>query len=264
MEAATFKQSRPNGLRRFLGTRRGAFTVAAIASALAAVALVAYLNRYKENVQGGTLPTQVLVADRLIPEGTSGDAVAAERLFRPTTLAEDDVEPGALADAAALTGKVATDNIYPGQQITAADFAAGGDSLRGRLSGTQRAIAAPVDQAHGLVGSVRSGDSIDIFATFKLSGSANGGIVHTVAQNVLVLKAPTGKSVTDSSSSGTSDSETVVLRLTDAQSARLAYAADFGKVWFALRAPAGSTQSRPSTVTPGTVAAQPASARRKR
>lgn len=264
MEAGTFRQTRPRGLRRFLGTRRGAFTVAAVASALSAIALVAYLNSYKDDVQGGTLPTQVLVADRLIPAGASGDVVASERLFRPTTVAEDDAAPSALADAASLSGKIATRDIYPGQQITARDFGAGGDAVRGRLSGSQRALAVPVDQAHGLIGSVRTGDTVDVFATFH-GGSGSGGVLRTIAQDVLVLKAPSGKATTsEGSATGSSDTEALVLRLTDAQSARLAFAADNGKVWIALRPPAGSTQSRPSTVTQGSVSAQPAFAGSRR
>ncbi len=249
MEAATTKQNPMDGLRRFLGTRRGSFLVAAIAAALAALTLAMYLNNYKDDVRGGTLPTQVLIADRLIPKGTSGDTVAAGRLFRPTTIAEDAVKPLALTDAAALTGKAATHDIFPGQQITSADFASGADPLRGRLSGTQRALALPVDAAHGLIGSVRAGDHVDVYGSFTGSGSGRG-VLRTIAQDVLVLKTPpAGKS------SGRSNSQqAVILRLSGSQSARLAYAADNGKIWFALRPPTGGESSTPSTVNEQSVA----------
>jgi len=46
----------------------------------------------------------------------------------------------------------------------------------------------------------------------------------------------------------------VILRLGDAQAARLAYAADNGKIWFALRPPAGVQQGDPTTVTQQSVA----------
>lgn len=246
MEAATIKQGRSGGLRRFLGTRRGSFLVAAVAAAIAAIALVAYLNSYKRDVRGGTLPAQVLVADRLIPRGTSGDAVATDRLFRPTTISADDAKPLALADAAALSGKVATRDIFPGQQITSADFTAGGDRLRGLLTGTQRALAIPVDEAHGLIGSIRTGDTVDVFASFtgQSAGSTQGrGVLRTVAQDILVLKAPTDAVKNNASQ------ESVILRLSDQQSARLAFATDNGKIWFALRPPAGGSQGRPSVVT---------------
>jgi Flp pilus assembly protein CpaB len=248
MEAATTRQNPMNDLRRFLGTRRGSFVVAAVAATLAAVALVVYLNNYKDDVRGGTLPTQVLIADRLIPKGTSGDTVAGDRLFRPSTISEDAVKAGALTDAASLTGKAAVSDICPGQQITAADFKSGADPLRGQLNGTQRALAIPVDAAHGLIGSVRTGDRVDVFASFT-GGASNGrGVLRTVAQSVLVLKAP------GSTSSNGNAQQAVILRLTDAQSARLAYAADNGKIWFALRPPTGGQSSAPTTVTEQSVA----------
>jgi Flp pilus assembly protein CpaB len=247
MEAATTKQNPMDGARRFLGTRRGSFLVAAIAAALAAISLAAYLANYKDDVRGGTLPTQVLIADRLIPEGTSGDVVASRRLFRPTTIAEDAVKAGALTDASALSGKAATHDVFPGEQITAGDFESGADPLRGVLTGTQRALAIPVDAAHGLIGSVRTGDSVDVFGSF--TGGAQGrGVLRTIAQDVLVLKAP------KSTSTNTNNQQSVILRLTDAQSARLAFAADNGKVWFALRPPTGGESGRPATVTDQTVA----------
>ncbi|MEY2569987.1 MAG: pilus assembly protein CpaB [Acidimicrobiaceae bacterium] len=251
MEAATTKQNPMDGLRRFLGTRRGSFLVAAIAAALAAAALAVYLNNYKDDVRGGTLPTQVLIADRLIPKGTSGDAVAADRLFRPTTIAEDAVKPLALTNAAVLSGKAATHDIFPGQQITSADFSSDADPLRGRLTGTQRALAIPIDTAHGLIGSLRTGDHVDVYASFTGGGSSAGrGVLRTIAQGVLVLKAPSGSKI----GKNVDDQEAVILRLTDTQSARMAYAADNGKLWFALRPPTSSESSAAPTVTEQSVA----------
>lgn len=250
MEAATTKQNPMDGLRRFLGTRRGSFTVAAAAAALAAIVLAVYLNNYKDGVRAGTLPTQVLIADRLIPKGTSGDVVASDRLFRPTTLSEDDVEAAALTDASTLAGKAATRDIFPGQQITAKDFSGSADPLRGRLTGTQRALAIPVDTAHGLIGSVRTGDRVDVFGSFTGGGGVAGrGVLRTIAQGVLVLKAPTGEGGTTGNKQ-----QSVILRLTESQAARLAYSADNGKVWIALRPPAGGESTKPTTVTQGTLA----------
>jgi len=250
MEAATTKQNPMDGVRRFVGTRRGSFLVAAIAAALAAAGLAVYLNNYKKDVRGGTLPTQVLIADRLIPKGTSGDAVAADRLFKPTTISEDAVKALALTNAAALSGKAATHDIFPGQQITSADFSSDADPLRGRLTGTQRALAIPVDEAHGLIGSVRAGDHVDVFGSFTGGASAGRGVLRTIAQGVLVLKVP-GK---DKSTTSSSTERAVILRLSGTQAARLAYTADNGKVWFALRPPTGAETGRPTTVSEQTVA----------
>jgi pilus assembly protein CpaB len=214
--------------------------------------LLAYLKDYRASVKNGTVPTRVLVADRLIPKGTSGDVVATDRLFRPTSVVEDEVRDKALPDATALAGKVAARDIYPGEQLVAGDFAAKADPLRGRLEGKDRALAVSVDQAHGLVGSVRPGDKVDVLASFTGGGTAAGrGLLRTVAQDVLVLKAPS-ESGSDAAKSG--DTSAVVLRLDDQEAARVAYAADNGKVWFALRPPVGARSSKPTTVTQQTLA----------
>ena len=68
MEAAQRRVS-GTGFRRFLGTRRGAMTVAVATAAIAGILLLAYLDNYKKNVTGGVAPSPVLVADRLDPEG---------------------------------------------------------------------------------------------------------------------------------------------------------------------------------------------------
>src|SRR5439155_9239755 len=140
-------QKRPlsEGLGRYLGTRRGAVTAAVVAAALAAIVLLVFLNNYKSNVKSGNQTESVLVANQLIPKGTVGDAVASSGLFRPTSISTDNARASALTDAAALSGKVATRDIYPGQQIVASDFATGGDELRGRIQGTQRAISIALD-----------------------------------------------------------------------------------------------------------------------
>ena len=201
-------------------------------------------------MKNGTTPTAFLIADRLIPKGTSGDVVATERLFRPTTLAEDEVRDNSLANAAALAGKVAARDVYPGEQLTDADFKAKADPIRGRLRPNERAIAVSVDKSHGLIGDIRSGDKVDIFASFGSRGSIGGGgrgVVRTLAQDVLVLKAPRKGGAGVGSKAGSGDP--VLLRLTDQGAAKIAYAIDNGKIWLVLRPPAGGRNGKTNTVT---------------
>lgn len=244
---ATHTRRLHGGLRRFAGTRRGAMTIAAAAAALAGIVLLAFISQYKDHVQGGTIERTALVADRLIPKGTSGAAAVSGGLFNLTTAPQDSLESGALSSAAALAGKVATRDIYPGDQLTAADFAADADPLRGRLTGDQRAMAVPLDSAHGLIGQVRAGDKVDVLAGFNAAGSAGGAgrpQLRTLIQDVLVLNAP------DSGKTGSSNStQDLTVRVTPRQATQLAFAADNGKVWFILRPPAGASVSRPSSAT---------------
>lgn len=233
-------------VRRMLGTRAGTLGLAAAVALLAAIVLVAFLSQYRDSVKGGTAPATALVAGGLIPAGTSGDVVIGDQLFKPATLPTDEIKDGVLADAAGIAGKVAVRDIYPGQQLTAADFAAKGDPIRGKLSGDQRALALPVDTAHGLIGELRANDRVDIFAAFNAAGGRNGAgrpVVKTLLQNVLVLQVPEDGSKIDQGKLGD-----VMVRVSDGEAAQLAYAAENGKVWIALRPPAGASQQQPASV----------------
>jgi len=244
---ATNRRSLFDGLRRFAGTRRGAITIAAMAAALAGVVLLAFVSQYKDRVQGGTIERSVLVADRLIPKGTSGAVVVSDGLFKPASVQEETVQAGALSSAATLEGKVATRDIYPGQQITAADFASNADPLRGQLRGIQRAMDVPIDDAHGLVGEVRAGDSVDVLAGFNTANSNTGRgrpQLRTLIQDVRVLKAPD-----DSTKTTGNETKDLTVRVSADQAAQLAFAADVGKVWFILRPPVGAKNPHPSSVT---------------
>jgi Flp pilus assembly protein CpaB len=236
------------GLGRFAATRRGAITIAVLAAALAGIVLLAFISQYKHDVQGGTVDRTALIANRLIPKGTSGSVVVSGGLFKSTTVQQDNLQAGALSTAAGLGGKVATRDIYPGEQMTAADFASNADPLRGELTGDQRAIAVPIDSAHGLIGEVRAGDRVDVLAGFNSASSTTGlgrPQLRTLIQNVLVLKAPDG----GGNSTTSNTTQNITVRVTAEQVAQLAFAADNGKVWFILRPPAGATDSPPSTVT---------------
>jgi hypothetical protein len=67
-------------------------------------------------------PAPVLVAKRLIPEGTSWSTIAGRRMYAPTTLPCVERKPGAVADPADLAGTVTVVDLFPGQQLTEADF----------------------------------------------------------------------------------------------------------------------------------------------
>lgn len=242
------------GLGRFAATRRGAITIAAVAAALAGIMLLAFISQYKQDVQGGTVERSALIANQVIPKGTSGSVVVGGGMFKPTSVQQVNLQAGALSSAAGLAGKVATRDIYPGEQITAADFASGADPLRGQLTGDERAISVPLDSAHGLIGEIRAGDTVDVLASFNSTTSAGGASrpeLRTLVQNVLVLNAPSGSN----NSTTASGPQNVTVRVTAAQAAQLAFAADNGKVWFILRPPAGATNSAPSSVTLSSVLA---------
>lgn len=237
---ATEKRTPPQ-IRRLLGTRSGTLALAVAMALLAGLVLLTFLSQYRESVKSGAAPAAALVADSLIPKGTSGDVVIGERLFKPTSVPQEKLLSGAVSDASVVAGAVAVRDIYPGQQLTAADFAAKADGVRGKLTGDQRAVSIPVDTAHGMLGQVRAGDHVDVLAGFNATGGRAGAgqpVVRTLMQNVLVLAVPEEDDV------NTGKIADITLRVADRVAPMLAYAADNGKVWLTLRPPAGSTQQQ--------------------
>ena len=244
-------------LQRLLSTRGGTLVVGGLAALAAGAVLLVFVSNYRDSVKQSSEPVTVLVAKDLIAKGTPGDQVAAQRMVERTDVQKDKLKDGAIDDPSVLKGRVAVDDIYPGQQLTAGDFSAmPSDALNYKLTGTQRAVAVPLDSAHGLVGYVKAGDHVDVLAGFNVKQVDGAGVpvdngaprpvLKAIVQNVPVLQAPA------SAGGGLGSSQTtqnVVLEMTDKQAWQLAFASDNGKVWVVLRPQAGAKQTHPSLVT---------------
>ena len=208
-------------LRRMLATRRGTLALAGVCALIAAGALMLFLSSYRESVKGAAAPTPVLVATSLIQKGTSGDVLAEKHQFETVTRAADDVKEGGIADPALLAGKVTTADIYPGQQLTASSFVAATGTVLPKLADSDRAIAVPIDEAHGLVGQVQTGDHVDVLASYSTSSSATGqgqGVVKTLLQDKLVLRA--GAQPIEGSDEGNAADKSIILRVATARRSR--------------------------------------------
>jgi Flp pilus assembly protein CpaB len=232
-------------------TRRGTLALAALAALLAGAAILVYLNSYRHSLNTGSTPSTVLVAKQVIPKGTPGESVAATGMFTTTTIRESQLLNGAISDPVSLRGRVATHDIFPGQQLTTADFAVGGASVATSLTKTQRLITIPLDSSHGLIGQVNAGDHVDIFAGFNvlpidargvpLQSGQSRPVLKLILQNVPVLDI--------SKSSGQGSNANVSLKVDDQDALNLAFASDNGKLWLVLRPPSGAKPVPPRLVT---------------
>jgi pilus assembly protein CpaB len=227
-----------------LSTRGGATAVATGAAILAGILLFVFVQRYHSSQNASSAPTPVFVAKSLIPAGSSADVIASQQLLQPTTLRGSQVQSGAITDPSVLHGKVAAATIFPGQQITAADFT-NETTIASQLAADQRAVDVPVESAHGLAGIVKAGQYVDVLASYGSGSSSRGGSVSTLARDVLVLNAPSSSGGIGGGSSNAS----IVLRVSERDAASVAYAADNGKVWVILRPPLGASQTPAGTPT---------------
>jgi Flp pilus assembly protein CpaB len=169
---------------RLLSTRGGTAALGVLAAVVAGVFVLLYLNQYRNSVKASSGPVTVLVAKKLIHKGTPGDYVGSANLFVPTKVPESKAIVGAITDPVAFKGRVAVDDIFPGQQITLADFSvAASAAIQTKLVKAQRGIAVPLDTTHGLLKHISPGDHVDIFVGFN----APRPVIKLLMQNALVL-----------------------------------------------------------------------------
>jgi Flp pilus assembly protein CpaB len=219
---------------RLLSTRRGTAVLGVVAALLAGVVLVAYLNSYRDSVRATSDPITVLVARNLIEQGTPGTVIATRKLFQPTELASEKVKEGALSDPASIRDRVAQVDIYPGQQLTAADFSvATTTAIPTRITGAERAISVSIDSSHGSLAHLAAGDHVDVYVGIAQS-------IRLLIPNVLVLSAP---------GAAGEGGENVVLQVKTFQAPRVAFAADNGQLWLVLRPQIGASRTAPAVVT---------------
>lgn len=183
-----------------------------------------FVQHYKSNsTTSVAAPSNVYVfeATKYIPAGTPASSIASEGLLRHTQVTSKQAVAGAIADPSMIAGEVSSTSIAPGQQVTAADFTHATVTIGAYLTGTQRAVAIPLDAPHGLTSYLTAGNNVDVM-------DDNGGTTTMLAQNVSVL-ANTGGDV--------------VLRLSDRQALQISAASDATKIWLVLRPPTQAAQS---------------------
>lgn len=226
MKMTQRRMARPS-LGGLMATRQGALLLALLCAICAAGILVFALGRYRSSLKTQTQQATVLVATAEIHKGTSATAIASANLYKSTPVVATQLAPGAMSDAALLTGKVAATDILPGQQLTLADFA-GVAGVTGTLTPNQRAISISTDATHGDLAVLAPGNHVDIYTLFTSAGSHAGPTVLLLAANIEVLKTPSGAS------------GTMVLLVNADQVPKIDFAMSQGSLYMALRPPNGT------------------------
>jgi Flp pilus assembly protein CpaB len=232
---------------KLLSSRKGAILLGAAAALLAAILLIVYVNRYRTSLKSNVAPTPVLVAKRLIQKGTPAATFGPAGLYQLTEVPKKDVKDGAVADPATIKGRIAVDDIYPGQQLTVDDFTLTPTAaIPTRISGDQRAVAVQLDSTHGLVGQVAAGDHVDVYIGINANvGGVQTPVIALLYPNVFVMSVAGGAG----SGIGASGATKYILRLRTDQVPKMAYAADHGQLWFVARPSSGAAPTKPQAIT---------------
>jgi Flp pilus assembly protein CpaB len=240
---------------KLISTRRGTILLSVLAAAVAGALILVYVNRYRDSVKAQGAPVTVLVARQEIPKGTAGNVIAAKDLYSATTLRQSQVLTGAFSDASSLRGKVATQDIFQGAQLTASDFAAASTNPAASLTGTERIVSIPFGGANGLSGELQAGDHVDVYLGVNVvpvtpNGVALGGgqgkaVVRRILTDIPVV-AVAGKT---SGIVSTGSGGNISFKVDDQQAADLDFASQNGVLWLALRPSSGAASSPPSIVS---------------
>jgi pilus assembly protein CpaB len=222
--------------------------------------LVAYVRGADSRALAGVRTVDVLVADELIPEGTSGDELAG--MVRTETVPAKSAVDGRVEDLEALAGRVATVDLVPGEQLLAGRFARP-DELR--VPGTvdvpagKQEISVLLEPQRAVGGRLAAGDSVGVVVSLKFEDGTSA--THAVLHDVLVTQvqgAPAAVESTDepeTASSGTpapSASLMITLAVSAAQAEAVVFGIEHGTLWLSLE-PDGAETGGTDVITQGNI-----------
>ncbi len=238
--------------------------VALVLAAAGAVVLLAYVRAADARALAGVQTVDVLVVDELVPEGTPAgelaDLVRVERLPAKAAVA------GGVTDLEQLTGRVATTDLQPGEQLLATRFAAPEDlAVPGTVAPPPGAseVSVLLEPQRAVGGRLAAGDEIGVYVSMTLENEAGKtvGTTHATLHGALVTQvqgapAPVdaeGDTETASSGSAAPTASLLVTLALPARDAELVvFGMEHGTVWLTLE-PEGADTGDTRIVTQGNV-----------
>lgn len=221
--------------------------------------LLAYVRGADARALAGVQTVEVLVADRVIPEGTPADQVAA--LVRTETLPRKAAVEGRVTDLDELTGLVATVDVQPGEQLLRSRF--------GEVDATGRGDSVPVpaglqevsvllEPQRAIGGRLAAGDTVGVVVSIA-EGMKTSSVIHRVlvteVQGAPVPVQADPNAPTDTAASGAvvpSQSLMITFAVTAPQAEAVVFAMEHGTVWLTLE-PEDADTGGTSVVDPSTI-----------
>ena len=227
--------------------------IAIILAVMAALLTTIYVTSYKKHVDSQQQNTRVFVAARDIPAGTLGSQIVVGHMLTTVQVARKAVVPGLVTNPAQISGLRVTQPVFQGEQITARRFGPITEQgIRTKLRGTYRAAQLSGDSNQILAGTVHAGDRVDVVGVVSLHGNTSSDLTfaRVVIRDVLVLKT-SASDATAKITSPNSGGGSVILRVTDNQSQKLALVYKKGDYWALELRPSLKDADSPSSVETG-------------
>jgi pilus assembly protein CpaB len=225
--------------------------VIAVVLAICAIgAVLVYTSSVQQSAKQGQTYVKVLVATRDIPAGTSAQDIDKQGLLQLKDVVRTDQVPGALVSTAGISGQVADQPIYAGQQAVAANFSLPKTVAAPiALKGNERAVSLSLPATDALAGVIRDGDHVDVSAAYTVSVTQGGNqadvkLAAPLMRDIYVIKAAPAPS----GGLGGTDKVTVLLKTTDTQATQLIYAQQFANTVKLIARPVSGAKDSAATV----------------
>lgn len=238
-----------------MSRRTLALVVAIVLAALAAAALVSYVQGVERRANEGAELVEVFVAKDAIPAGMRGEVAISQGLVVRESVPRRLVADGAISALEEIRGKAAAVPILKGEQILAARFVEPERALAALpIPPNRQAMSVEVGIPPGVAGFIRPGDRISIMANLDVeaTGDETQTVTRFLLQNIEVLQVGQLVTVVGSGESETQQTQNRVLltlAVTPQEAEKLGFAVFNGDLYVTLLPPG----QRPAN-TPGRTA----------
>lgn len=162
-----------------MGRRTLLLVAAIVVAALGTVLIFAYVRNADNRAIKDQEPVKVLVAKTLIKAGTLGSEAERTGSFKLQDVPRSATIVGVLSDPRPISSLVAVSDIFPGEQIITAKFAAAGTTSILPIPPGKLAMSVQLGDPQRVAGFVQPGSDIAVFITghpVTLTGAQAGPV----------------------------------------------------------------------------------------
>jgi len=220
--------------------------IAAIAAMLlagvGAVLVLGYVQTADQRAMAGMETTQVLVVEKPIAKGTPGEKLTG--LVQVKTLPVKAVPAGTVSSLQPLSGRVATTDLVPGEQLLASRFidpALLVDPNEVKIPKEMQQVSIALESQRVLGGDIQPGATVGVFVSLQKEDERPAQ-TNLLLHKVLVTKVQRGASSAKQEEGADAEGNSglpegslmVTLAVTAPNAEKIVFGAEHGKIWLSL------------------------------
>jgi len=224
------------------------------------VVLLAYVHGADARALAGAHPIAVLVADERIPEGTSGDAL--KDMVRTEIVPAKTALRGRVVNLSSLSGRVATVDVMPGEQLLFTRFTRPSDL---KAPGTVEVpkgfqeVSVLLEPQRAVGGRLAAGDTVGVYLSQVLKDGTpqTSSVLHRVlvtqVQGAPATPAADAGSGTETAASSAPAANLMITLAVNAKDAEsVVFGSEHGTLWLTLE-PVGADTTGTRVLDSGTI-----------